>query len=479
MSEPKIKLVDEQTLPEKSVKVRITDAVSLNILKQIPETKHDEFLSKAINIGIIALNSANKQAEALQLEDIEKNLKKYLEGYQKKLSEDVATVIDSYFDENDGSFEKRIQRLISGQDGGEIGRLLEKKFRGPESPLEKSLGTFLGPESQFIKNLDPENSAGVVQAIKKTLEKVIEDQNQDILQEFDLNNKEGSLTKLLQEVNENTTNTTTDVKNIFNLNDENSELSKFKQTIREDFKDLKGTQETFLRNIVEEITKITSKKETENKTTIQGQDFEDAVFEFANRNFSSELMVEQVGTTLGTLRRRVGDIKLTLGPDSVGAGKNIIIEAKSDKSYSLSNARKELSEAKRNRDSEIGIFVFHKERVPEDISTLKRDGSDIYVVWDHESNELDAYLDAAIQLAKGLITQEVIQMTGSENEISNIKNAIEGLLRAIEKLDEMTKSVGLIDKHVNDIKDNISNIRTLVNDQNRKLKDCLLTLEKK
>ncbi len=45
MSEPKIKLVDEQTLPEKSVKVRITDAVSLNILKQIPETKHDEFLS--------------------------------------------------------------------------------------------------------------------------------------------------------------------------------------------------------------------------------------------------------------------------------------------------------------------------------------------------------------------------------------------------------------------------------------------------
>ena len=106
MSEPKIKLVNEQTLPEKSVKVRITDAVSLNILKQIPETKHDEFLSKAINIGIIALNSANKQAEALQLEDIEKNLKKYLEGYQKKLSEDVATVIDSYFDENDGSFEK-------------------------------------------------------------------------------------------------------------------------------------------------------------------------------------------------------------------------------------------------------------------------------------------------------------------------------------------------------------------------------------
>ena len=63
--------------------------------------------------------------------------------------------------------------------------------------------------------------------------------------------------------------------------------------------------------------------------------------------------------------------------------------------------------------------------------------------------------------------------------VSNIKNAIEGLLRAIEKLDEMTKSVGLIDKHVNDIKDNISNIRTLVNDQNRKLKDCLLTLEKK
>ena len=94
--------------------------------------------------------------------------------------------------------------------------------------------------------------------------------------------------------------------------------------------------------------------------------------------------------------------------------------------------------------------------MPEDISTLKRDGSDIYVVWDHESNELDAYLDAAIQLAKGLITQEVIEMTGSENEISNIKNAIEGLHELL-KIDEMTKCIGLIDKHVNDIKDNISN----------------------
>ena len=57
--------------------------------------------------------------------------------------------------------------------------------------------------------------------------------------------------------------------------------------------------------------------------------------------------------------------------------------------------------------------------------------------------------------------------------------AIEGLLQTIEKLDEMTKSANLIDKHVNDLKDNISNIKTLVNDQNRKLKDCLLTLEKK
>ena len=61
------------------------------------ETKHDEFLSKAINIGIIALNS-KQTGRGLQLEDIEKNLKKILR-VSEKLSEDAATVIDSYLDE--------------------------------------------------------------------------------------------------------------------------------------------------------------------------------------------------------------------------------------------------------------------------------------------------------------------------------------------------------------------------------------------
>ena len=50
-----------------------------------------------------------------------------------------------------------------------------------------------------------------------TLEKVIEDQNQNILDEFNLNNKEGSLSKLIHEVDEKTKATTQDVKNIFNL----------------------------------------------------------------------------------------------------------------------------------------------------------------------------------------------------------------------------------------------------------------------
>ena len=48
----------------------------------------------------------------------------------------------------------------------------------------------------------------------------------------------------------------------------------------------------------------------------------------------------------------------------------------------MNKARQELRIAK-NRDADIGIFVFEKSRKPDDLNrTFKEKGKDIYVCWD-------------------------------------------------------------------------------------------------
>ena len=52
------------------------------------------------------------------------------------MAKEVEEVMDAYFDPKSGKFEKR--KTSKGEDGGEIGRLLENKLKGDESPLQKS-----------------------------------------------------------------------------------------------------------------------------------------------------------------------------------------------------------------------------------------------------------------------------------------------------------------------------------------------------
>ena len=107
-----------------------------------------------------------------KLSDIADNLSSFLKTYKSDVTAEIENVIQNYLDPEKGIFEKRINNLINGQngDGGEIGRLIGKQLRGPESPLEKCLQSIMGPDSPLFKNLDPENTTGVVQTIKsKTL----------------------------------------------------------------------------------------------------------------------------------------------------------------------------------------------------------------------------------------------------------------------------------------------------------------------
>ena len=191
---------------ELELKILLNDRKAIQIVNEIPEEKQEQFLSQSLAIGITSLNSAINQADEAKLSDIAEELTKFFDEYKTKVKDEINVVFNNFIDPKDGALEKRINKLIKGNegDGGEIGRLISKQLIGPESPLEKGLDTILGPQSRLFKNLDPDSASGIVQAIKSKIEETLKDQNESIVQEFSLDKKDSALNRLILELkNEN------------------------------------------------------------------------------------------------------------------------------------------------------------------------------------------------------------------------------------------------------------------------------------
>ncbi len=453
--------------------VYISDKRALSIIQEIPKEKLSKFLSQSLTIGVTALNSAINQAQEVKLSDIADNLSSFLKTYKSDVTAEIENVIQNYLDPEKGIFEKRINNLINGQngDGGEIGRLIGKQLRGPESPLEKCLQSIMGPDSPLFKNLDPENTSGVVQTIKSKIQTTLEDQISNIVKEFSLDKEGSALNRLITEIKKQSAHNDDNfqkevgkIKDIFSYDNEKGVFTKLEKNINDQFKDIK-----------EQLIKINVKKEIENNTTIQGNVFEDKVYYFAQDKFSDTCEVEKVGNRTGNIQRsKVGDVLLTLNSDSRGSGRKIIIEVKSDDSYTMNKARQELKTAKKNRGAEIGIFVFEKNRKPQDlIKSLHREGKDIYVCWDPEEKFDEAFLEASIQLSIALITQEQIQDNDQRETLETIKIAINSIEESIENIHKIESSSFTIENQITNIKKYTQKAKKNLNDEVLKLSNLI------
>ena len=156
-----VSYIDGTELEPRDVTVSITDPITLKALSKVPAEQLQDFIERALSIGVVALDAATKEAEAVRLRDIGTDIRDYMSTFKVDMAEEVEDVIKNYFDPKSGKFEKRIETLLKGEDGGEIGRLIENKFKGDESPLLKALNRFLCPDSDFTKKLDPDNTGGV------------------------------------------------------------------------------------------------------------------------------------------------------------------------------------------------------------------------------------------------------------------------------------------------------------------------------
>ena len=163
------------------------------------------FALNALRIGVLALRQARGRVDA---DLIRQETARMLAGMQGELAahavqmnEKLTSALKEYFDPESGRFHDRVQQLVKPD--GELEQLLRRQIGSEDSELAKTLVGHFGRQSPLMKVLDPNESEGLLKALAQTLDTQLAAQRTHVLREFSLDNKEGALARM---VNELTTN---------------------------------------------------------------------------------------------------------------------------------------------------------------------------------------------------------------------------------------------------------------------------------
>jgi hypothetical protein len=424
--------------------------------------EHDEgeprnrYATEAMKIGILALRHVSGQlSEERFRRDGDRfiaTLQTTLDVHRKSVQEQIENRLKEYFDPNSGRFEERVQRLIA-QDG-DLSRLMRGLIDGENSVFAKTMLAHVGRDSALMKQLDPKQSDGLLAVLKQAVELELSQQREHILREFSLDNKESALSKLVKELSASNS----EIVKELSLNEENSALNRLVQkvshaqvTITNEFsldndtsclsklkKELMTVLEAhveanaeFQEKVMLALRELTVRKAEHARTTEHGKTFQRLVCEFIQSELiASGDLVEFVGDGVGLIANcKKGDVLLKLGCDSNAPGAKIIVEAKDDKSYSVSKALEEIELARKNRGAQIGVFVFCTKTAPQKLRPISRYGNDILVVWDSEDSLTDSFLWAAVEFGRlACFRSQAVE----ETQASDFAN-IEKLIANVEK----------------------------------------------
>lgn len=449
--------------------LKVRDREVVEALLAHPEgRRRSDFALDALRIGVLALRHANSQVDSELIRnasaELMENLQKTLQQYSANTQEKMGTTLKDYFDPENGRFNERIQRLLSKD--GELDRVLSQQLHGEGSQLAKTLDERVGKESPLMKLLDPDQSKGMLASMRQVVDGELTKQRDQVLREFSLDNQEGALARLIQQLTSKHGDLSKDLKgkidevvkefsldkedsalsnlvrNVeraqrkitdeFSLDNDRSALSRVKWELTTILEAHVKTNAEFQEEVKVTLAKLSQKRESDAKSTEHGNVFEEAVYQFLqNESEQRGDIAEFTGNTTGAVKNcKVGDVVLQLGPDTPAAGCRIVFEAKDDRSYRKPKALEELGTARKNRGAHFGVFVFGKASAPEGMKPLSRYHNDLLVVWDAEDPGTDPYLLAALEIARACSIE--FGRGGDEAEEVDI-DGFEAVVHEIEK----------------------------------------------
>ncbi|HEY9791486.1 MAG TPA: hypothetical protein V6D22_13880 [Candidatus Obscuribacterales bacterium] len=370
----------------------------------------------------------------------------------------------------------------------------------------------------FSSLLSPDEQEGVVSSVRKAIEVMLAQQNAGILDQFSLDNKESALNRLLSEMTEKHGNLSKgfeekidvirrefslDVKDSalsrlvtrvelsqkkisdeFSADNEASALNKLLRMLQETnskiqkqltlddensalnlmMRKLDGSQQEILKSHQELQTafaELHARKKEKARSPRHGDDFENQLSELlaAEVQRSGDVFVA-TGTKVGSLPHcKKGDYVSELGPESCAPGARLVLEAKEDKSWDVKRALGELDEAMKNRQAQVGIFVFSKKTAPEGVDCFARYGNSIVIVWDADDPGSDIIVRSAYSLARALVIRDSKKADENKDALRSIDHSTRIIEKQIAVLDDILKMAQTVKSNGEKILDKGERIR--------------------
>jgi hypothetical protein len=444
--------------------LEVTDPeVLVELRRHVEQGEREQHALAALRVGFLALRAASGQIDAASIREAGHELiaqvRELLSARATETSERVASALTQYLDPQSGVLPQRLQALV--REDGELERLLRAHVGADDSMLARSLATHLGEGSPIFKLLSPTDATGLRAQLTKTLEDALADQRRHILREFSLDHKDSALARLfgefsldddksaLSRLSKMMAATSEQIGKNFTLDDDGSALARLKRELLGTIDQIAKNNGEFHAQVREALARLDTRKKSDALTTRHGVAFEERLGALLSEE-AQRLgdLHEATGDTTGCIKQcKKGDHVIELGADSAAAHARIVWEAKEKQGYSLRAALEEIDEARRNRQAQVGVFVFSRKAVPEGLEMLHRYGNDVVVVWDADDPAGDLTMRAAYSLARALVVREHRTDRESQATIAEIELAARGVERQIGHLSEVRKWAETIKGH--------------------------------
>ncbi|HEX4129347.1 MAG TPA: hypothetical protein VHZ24_04840 [Pirellulales bacterium] len=465
-------------------------------------------------------------------------LEKQLAEHSLQLNSRLAGSLQEYFDPKTGRFQERVNRLIERD--GELEQMLRRQLGAEDSELCRTLTTHVGASSPLMKLLSPTESQGLLTALRETFGRQLADQRETVLREFSFDNEQGAISRMVRQLSETNgqlarnlqgkidevvkefdlghegsalyklvRNVTTAQQTItaeFSLNNDQSALSRLKKMLEATDQAIRGnltlddensslsrlkremlgildthqkSNQQFQQEVKVALASMVAKRAEAARGTQHGIEFEAVAFEFLDRLAQQAGdIAEATGNSTGLLKNcKKGDCVLALGPDSAAPGARIVIEAKEKQKFDLRAALDELDEARKNRNAQVGMFIFSRKAAPAGIEPVARWGNDVVVMWDAEDSATDLYLRVGLTLARALCVRAANQRAAQSADFTAIEAAMAEISKQSDDLDKVAGWAETVRKNGENIIEHLRKKRAAIERQLTLLQEHVVDLK--
>jgi hypothetical protein len=391
------------------LKLTVKDENVIKYLVSYESPQREDKALEALKVGVIAILSASPSLDTKVVEEKFKEIDKSLQEYGEAFKKSLVDELKKYFEKEKGDVPAAINSVLGEK--GTLAVLLKEYFNTENGKVRLLLQKELGPGSAFANIMDPSN-------------------------------KESVISKIEHAVNAKLVETTEGLTNQFSLDKDDSGMSRVKKLFEEKVEEIKVANNNFFAELRMHFGMQKTRTEEAEKGTQKGRDFETILYEkVAELGQQLQDSTENVTGTVGVIpRSKVGDYVITLGDTSGAPGRRVVIEAKKEQNYRLRDAIDELKQAKENRQSDCGIFVFAKGYEPVEMGDFKIDGNDFLctvdeAVLDHSQSAI--FLEAAYKIARVYIITQTRKEKKGDVDIAVVKENIEKMLKQAELMSEL------------------------------------------